>query len=229
MSTLADRIRDLERRIADVAEGAGRDPGTVRVVAISKTVTADRVREAYAAGHRLFGENRAQELVSKTDALADLPIEWHFVGRLQTNKVRFVLPRCALIHSVDRGELAERISGRLAEGDEQPILVQVNTSEEDSKAGVTLAALPALLDRIAELPGLRVEGLMTIGPFTADRDRIRNAFRSLREARDAERDVGRPGAPLQDLSMGMTADFDIAIEEGATLVRVGTALFGSRE
>lgn len=229
MSTVAQRYQRLREQIAQAARRAGRSPEEIQLVAISKTVAPDRVREAWEAGQRCFGENRAQELSAKTRALSDLHIEWHFVGYLQTNKVRLVVPTSALIHSVDRFELAAKIDRRLPADRQQPILVQVNTTGEETKAGVRSDRLAPLLDRIAELPGLRVDGLMTIGPLTDDRDQIRAAFRSLRKTLERERQRLRPRAPLRHLSMGMSGDFEIAIEEGATIVRIGTSIFGERQ
>jgi hypothetical protein len=186
------------------------------------------VREAFAAGVRRFGENRAQELARKLEALGDLPAEWHFIGQLQTNKVRAVAPACALIHSVDRTDLARRIDERASEQAPQSVLVQVNTSGEASKSGVDPDATATLLDDLAQLRGIRVDGLMTIGPLTDDPHAIRAAFRRLREQLERARTAGRPRAPLRHLSMGMSSDFAIAIEEGATLLRIGSALFGPR-
>jgi len=228
METIASRYQGLMARIAAAAARAGRDPRAVQLVAVSKTVDPARVREAYAAGARTFGENRAQELGPKAVALADLAIEWHFLGHLQSNKARAVMGVSALIHSVDRLDLAQRISAGATPEQPQRILVQVNTSGEASKSGVAPPALAALLDGIAPLPGLVVEGLMTIGPLTDDAGAIRAAFRLLRQARDRER-AARPAMPLAHLSMGMSGDFEIAIEEGATLLRIGTALFGARD
>jgi PLP dependent protein len=229
METIASRYRSLLDRIAAAAARAGRDPAGITLVAVSKTVEPDRLREAHAAGVRCFGENRAQELLPKHDALADLPLEWHFIGHLQTNKARAVMQVARRIHSVDRLELAERMSRLAAPDSPQRILVQVNTSGETSKSGIAPDRLSGLLDAIATLPGLLVEGLMTIGPLTDDPTRVRAAFRLLRAARDRERAAGRPGAALADLSMGMSGDFEMAIEEGATLLRVGSALFGARD
>jgi pyridoxal phosphate enzyme (YggS family) len=228
MDTIAARYRNLMDRIASAARGAGREPAEIALVAVSKTVEPAGVREAYAAGVRRFGENRAQELLRKREALADLAIEWHFVGHLQSNKARGVAETARLIHSVDRPELAEKLSLLAPPQTPQQVLVQVNTSGEATKSGVEPAGLSALLDGIARLPGLRVEGLMTIGPLTDDPERVRAAFRLLRALRDRERAADRPGMPLHALSMGMSGDYETAIEEGATLVRIGSALFGPR-
>lgn len=228
MESIASRYQELMTRVASAAARAGRDPSEIHLVAVSKTVAPARVREAHAAGIRRFGENRAQELGLKSSALADLAIEWHFVGHLQSNKARAVMGVAALIHSVDRLDLAQRLSAAAPAARPQRILVQVNTSGEASKSGVAPEALGTLLDGLASLPGLVVEGLMTIGPLTDDPAAIRHAFRSLREARDRER-AARPELPLTQLSMGMSGDYEIAVEEGATLLRVGTALFGLRD
>jgi PLP dependent protein len=228
MEPIAARYRNLMDRISSAARDAGREPAEIALVAVSKTVKPAGVREAYAAGVRRCGENRAQELLRKREALADLPIEWHFIGHLQTNKARGVMEAARLIHTVDRRELAGKMSLLAPAGRPQRVLVQVNTSGEATKSGIAPEGVSALLDAIAQLPGLRVEGLMTIGPLTDDPARIRAAFRLLRALRDRERAAGRPGMPLHELSMGMSGDFEMAIEEGATLVRVGSALFGAR-
>ncbi len=228
MGLVADNYLRLVERIRRAALAAGRDPDGIRLIGISKTVPAETVREAVAAGLHLFGENRAQELQVKSVALADLAIEWHFVGHLQGNKVRHVVPTCSWIHSVDSEDLARRIHERAAPSQPQPILVQVNTSGETTKFGVAPQELPALLDSIARYPNLVVVGLTTIGPLGADPERIRTAFALLRGQRDHERAAGRPRAPLEHLSMGMSDDFEIAIREGATALRIGRALFGPR-
>jgi pyridoxal phosphate enzyme (YggS family) len=225
---IAERWRALMARVNAAAERAGRNPATFRIVAISKTVSPDVIRSAFAAGIGVFGESRAQELRAKADALRDLPIEWHFVGSLQTNKVRAVMPGCALIHSVDRVSLAGEIDRRTPPDQEQNVLVQVNTTGEASKSGVAPAQLGGLLDRISSLERISVIGLMTIGPLAEDPVEIRAAFRQLRELRDRESARERPRIDLRELSMGMSGDFEIALAEGATLVRIGTALFGGR-
>jgi len=229
VGTIAENLERLRGAIAAAARAAGRDPGGIRLIAVSKTMPPERIREAQAAGQRLFGENRAQELLAKSPALADLDIAWHFIGRLQSNKARAVAAAATLIHSVDRLDLAHRLDALWAGGPPRPVLVQVNTSGEASKSGVEPGGLTELLDGIAGLPHLSVEGLMTIGPWTDDRDAVRAAFRSLARALAEQRRHDRPRAPLSELSMGMSGDFEIAIQEGATLLRIGTALFGARD
>ena len=228
VGAIAENLERVRGAIARAARDAGRDPGEIGLIAVSKTVPPERVREAWAAGQRLFGENRAQELLAKMPALADLDLAWHFIGHVQGNKARAVAEAAALIHSVDRLDLARRLDAVFADGPARPILVQVNTSGEASKSGVAPAELTQLLDQVAALPHLSVEGLMTIGPWTDDRDAVRAAFRALARALAEERRRERPRAPLRELSMGMSGDFEIAIQEGATLVRVGSAVFGTR-
>ena len=226
--TIAERREQLLERIARAARQAGRDPEEVRLLAVSKTVGSDAVREAFAAGHRLFGENRAQELRDKRRALEDLAIEWHFIGHLQTNKVRYVVPGCPLLHTMDRMDLAHKVAARLPEGEAQSVLVQVNTSGEGAKSGIEPEQLPGLLDELVNVEQLWIDGLMTIGPWGATEEENRRCFRLLREALERERLRGRPQAPLTELSMGMSGDFETAIAEGATIVRIGTDFFGPR-
>lgn len=228
MTLIADNCQRVLERIDTTARRAGRDPSAIALIAVTKTVGPEGVREAFAAGLRRFGENRAQELARKLASLDDLAAEWHFIGHLQTNKVRAVAPACALIHSVDRIDLARRIDERASAQAPQPVLVQVNTSGEASKSGIDPDGTAALLDDLAQLPGIRVDGLMTIGPLTDDPLAIRAAFRRLREELERARAAARPRAPLRHLSMGMSSDFAIAIDEGATLLRIGSAIFGPR-
>lgn len=226
--SLRINFEQIQSQIDRAAAAAGRDAAAIKLIAVSKTVSPERVQEAWDCGIRHFGENRAQELVRKTDALPNLVAQWHFIGHLQTNKARFVTPRSCLIHTVDSFKLAGLIAGHTPEGNEQPVLIQVNTTGETAKAGIEPDALPALLDELVEVPRVRIDGLMTIGPHFGDRDQIRAAFRGLRLALDRQQAVKRPRQPLRELSMGMSGDFTIAIEEGATLIRLGTAIFGDR-
>lgn len=194
-------------------------PPGVKLVAVSKAQPAEAVREAYAAGQRHFGENYVQEWRQKAEALADLgDLAWHFVGSLQTNKVKYLVGRVALVHTVDRLDLAGEISSRSAQkGSATRVLVEVNVAGEAGKSGCAPAEVPALVEAVRALPGLELRGLMCIPPAQGD---PRPHFRTLRALRD------RLG--LADLSMGMSGDYPTAIEEGATLVRVGTAIFGER-
>jgi PLP dependent protein len=197
----------------------------VRIVAVTKSHGPDAVRAALAAGIRDIGENRVQEALQKQESLSDLPIEWHLIGTLQRNKARHAAGRFALIHSVDRADLAAELDRRMPEGTRQPVLVQVNCSDEPQKGGVAPESLPALLDQLRPLGKVDVQGLMTISALTDDTAEQRRAFRRLRELRDAAEQVGHR---LPQLSMGMSGDYPIAVEEGATMIRLGTVLFGER-
>jgi PLP dependent protein len=214
--SFADRLAAVRERMTAAARRADRDPGSIRLVAVSKTQPVEAVREAVTAGQTLFGENRAQELVAKSDAVT---AEWHFIGHLQTNKVRQVVGRATLIHGVDSLGLAEEIARRGGSA----VLVQVNTSGEGSKSGVDPADALRLCEDVARLCDLR--GLMTIPAPSEDPADSRPAFRLLREMAAEGR---AKGLALDELSMGMSQDFEVAIEEGATLVRLGTILFGPR-
>jgi pyridoxal phosphate enzyme (YggS family) len=206
----------VRARIDAACARAGREPGSVRLIAVSKMQPLEKLRAAHAAGQRIFGENYAQELREKADAFPDS--EWHFIGALQTNKAKLVVGRAALVHTCDRLALAEELSKRARNaGLVQRVLLEVNAGGEPQKAGVLAQDAPALLEQVRALPGLRCEGLMCIPPAAGD---PRPHFRALREL--AER------LALRELSMGMSADFEAAIEEGATLVRVGTDIFGER-
>lgn len=210
-------------RIASAARRAGRNPEDVLLVAVTKTVGVAEAQALVEAGAADLGENRVQEGLRKQEALAALPIRWHMIGRLQTNKVNKVVNRFFWIHSLDRLKLAEAISrSAVAAECEMNVLLQVNTSGESSKAGFAPEALGEALPRLSELPGLRVSGLMTMAPLLDEPEGTRPCFRRLRELRDEH---GPRYPELTHLSMGMTQDFEIAIEEGATMVRIGTALF----
>jgi pyridoxal phosphate enzyme (YggS family) len=199
----------------------------VRVVGVTKTHGPEAVQAAIAAGLRDIGENRVQEALQKQDALPGLPAEWHLIGTLQRNKARHVVGRFALIHSLDREDLAAELNRRVAgSGARQRVLVQVNCSGESQKGGVSPGHLPAFLDQLAELDRLEVLGLMTMSALTPDDAEQRRAFRLLRELRDAGETAGHQ---LPELSMGMSGDYPIAVEEGATMIRLGTVLFGERE
>ncbi len=197
----------------------------VRIVAVTKTHGPEAVRAALAAGLTDIGENRVQEALQKQEALPGLPVAWHLIGTLQRNKARHAAGRFALIHSVDRAELATELDRRVPPGDRQAVLVQVNCSGEAQKGGVEPEGLPALLEELAGLARLDVRGLMTRSALTDEVAEQRRAFRLLRELRDA---AERGGARLPELSMGMSGDYPAAVEEGATMIRLGTVLFGER-
>lgn len=226
--TIAHHIACLQDRIRQVCLACGRDPGTVRLVAVSKTRPAGDVEVAAAAGQTLFGENYVQELTAKAAAV-QAPVEWHFIGHLQSNKVRQISGLVSLIHSVDRLSLAEEIERQWARLEQVcPVLVQVNVSAEASKSGATAGEALELVRRIAALPHLRVAGLMTMPPFLDDPEGARPYFRELCQLAATIREAAISGVAMDELSMGMSGDFEVAIQEGATLIRVGTAIFGER-
>ncbi len=214
---VAAGLATVRARIAEACARARRDPASVRLIAVSKTKPLELLRQALSAGQTVFGENSAQELKEKADALG-AGVEWHFIGALQTNKARVVVGRAALIHTCDRLALAQELSKRAKNaGLTQRVLLEVNVGREPQKAGVLPEDAPALLDQVRALPSLQCDGLMCIPPAEGD---PRPHFRALRELAEQLR--------LAELSMGMSADYEAAIEEGATLVRVGTAIFGPR-
>jgi PLP dependent protein len=215
-----DRVR---ARIRAAEGAAGRREGSVTLVAVSKTMPPEDVAAALAAGQRDFGENYAQELRDKRQVLAAAQPRWHFIGPLQSNKVKYVAGQVALVHSLDTPELLAEVDRRA--GAVQEILIQVNVAGEAGKRGVAPGGLPALLDGMAALPRLRCVGLMVIPPLQGD---PRPHFAALRALRDREAARARPQVELRELSMGMSEDLETAIAQGATLVRVGTAIFGER-
>lgn len=227
--SIAENIEAIRQRIAQAAVKAGRDPEQVRLVAVSKTKPAVAIAEAFKSGQLIFGENYVQELVGKS---AELPQEicWHFIGHLQSNKVRQIAGLVDMIHSVDRISLAHEIHRQWsALGKCCDILIQVNISKEATKSGTSSAELLDLVREVATLSHLRIRGLMTMPPFFDDPEAARPYFAALRElAREVEA-AKIPGVEMRELSMGMSGDFEAAIAEGATLVRVGSALFGERE
>jgi pyridoxal phosphate enzyme (YggS family) len=226
MNFIAQNLAEVRAVIEAAAHKAGRDPAAVRLVAVSKTVDLERIRAAIAAGQDLFGENYLQEAKAKIDALGR-QVSWHLVGHLQTKKAKGAVELFDLIHSVDRVKLARALEAAAVRlGKVQDILIQVNQGGEETKSGVVPEAAPELLREIARLPHLRVVGLMTMPPWFSDPEAVRPYFRDLRELRERLRD--QSGLPLPELSMGMSGDYAAAVEEGATLVRVGTAIFGRR-
>lgn len=235
-SGIAGRLTALRSAITAACERAGRDPQGVRLLAVSKLQPTSSIVEALAAGQQHFGENYAQELRDKDAELRPLPeatgLTWHFIGPLQRNKVHLVLGRAALIHSVDRIELIEALRARHERSEGAPaqdVLIEVSLAGEAQKAGCDPSALPQLLDAIAGSGGsLRCRGLMCMPPLSDDPEASRPYFRKLRQLREEVGQTPRSHVELIELSMGMSHDFTVAIEEGATLVRIGTALFGPR-
>jgi pyridoxal phosphate enzyme (YggS family) len=227
--SISDNLKNINQRIAAAAVKTGRDPASVRLVAVSKTRPAALVDEAARCGQLLFGENYVQEFAAKASAVHE-PVEWHFIGHLQSNKVKYVAGVVSLIHSVDRLSLAEEIDsqwGRL--GKVCNVLIQVNIACEASKCGTTSEGLLDLVAAVARLPHLRVRGVMTMPPFFDDPEGARPYFHELKRLAGLLAAEEMEGVAMTELSMGMSGDFEVAIEEGATLVRVGTAIFGERE
>ena len=229
MSSIADRLQQVRQRLERAAVGAGRDPSTVQLVAVSKTFPAPAVREAYAAGQRNFGENRVQEALQKIGETADLPIRWHLLGHVQANKARKAGQVFAVVQSVDGVELLRKLDAAAAEaGRTLDLLIQVDLAQEASKFGVPPEAALPLFVAGASCRAARIVGLMTLPPVPDQPEDARPWFRRLREARDAWAASDVPAHMLRELSMGMSGDFEVAVEEGATIVRVGTAIFGAR-
>jgi len=232
VADIAQNVAAVRERIAAAARRAGRDPGSIALMAVTKTVEPRRIREAHAAGIRLFGENRVQEFGEKINLLRDLEgSSFHLIGHLQTNKAARAAEIFSAVDSLDSLRLAEKLNQAGAKLKRRlDVLIEVNVGGEAAKSGVPpdSAELEALLSAAARLESLRFSGLMTVPPFTADPEQARPHFRRLRELRDAMATRVPPGVQLRELSMGMSHDFEVAIEEGATCVRVGTAIFGAR-
>ena len=226
---IAANIEQIRERMRRRCAQVGRDPADVTLVAVAKTFSASMIREAVGAGSRDIGESYVQELVAKRAELAGEDIRWHFVGHLQRNKVRHIAPWIHLIHAVDDAELAAEIDRRGAQaGRTIDVLLEVNAAGERSKFGVPFGEVSGLVRSLERLRNLRVVGLMTMGPLVEDPEESRPMFRRLREVRDEIASQGGDRVVMHHLSMGMTGDFEVAIEEGATLVRIGTAIFGAR-
>ncbi|MFU8795303.1 MAG: YggS family pyridoxal phosphate-dependent enzyme [Dethiobacteria bacterium] len=219
---LVENYKRVQNEITAAARRAGRNPDAVKLIAVTKTVGFNEVQHAISLGIRDFGENRVQDAAEKVERFP--AVNWHFIGHLQSNKVKNVLPAYSLIHSLDRLSLAEALQGRAENLDlVVDALVQVNVSGELSKFGLSPAKLPAFLLKLYSYDRIRVRGLMTMAPFLDDPEDVRPYFRHLRQLRDHN---ARPEVELTELSMGMTNDFIVAVEEGATMVRIGSALFG---
>jgi hypothetical protein len=226
--SVAGNLKQIEERIRTSAQRVGRNPDSVRLVAVSKTQPAEAVKAALEAGQQLFGENYVQEFLEKAQQLP-ASVEWHFIGSLQSNKVKYLAGLTTLIHSVDRLSLAREIDRQWEKiGKPCDILLQVNISGEETKSGTTSEDLLQLARESSLLPHLRVRGLMTMPPFFDEPERVRPYFRELRRLAEVLTAEQIPGITMEELSMGMSGDFEVAIEEGATLVRVGSAIFGER-
>jgi pyridoxal phosphate enzyme (YggS family) len=227
--SIKENLEQVKQNIANAAVKAGKRPEDIVLVMATKTVDTERIREAVRAGGRIIGENKIQEALKKYEVLKDEDAEWHFIGHLQTNKVKDVLKFADMIHSVDRLSLVEKLDQRLQhEGRSMDILIQVNTSHEESKYGVSPEEAIDLVRQTAKYDTLKIYGLMTIGLFTKDEVKIRKCFKSLKGINDNIIKEGIDRVQMKYLSMGMSGDYQIAIEEGANMVRIGTAIFGAR-
>ncbi|MDH5666784.1 MAG: YggS family pyridoxal phosphate-dependent enzyme [Nitrospira sp.] len=228
--TIAERVQSVLSTIRTAAEECGRQPDSVRLVAATKTVAVDRIRIGIGAGLSILGENRVQEALPKVTALKEEPVRWHFIGQLQRRKVRSVVGVFDMIHSVDSLELAQEIDRRAMEaGCLQDILLEVNIGGEPTKAGFQPEDLKSVVPTMAALPHIRVKGLMTIPPPADEAESVRGYFRRLRELAESIAAQKIAGVTMDELSMGMSNDYMVAIQEGATFVRVGSAIFGARD
>jgi pyridoxal phosphate enzyme (YggS family) len=226
---IAANLASVRRAVAEAAHGARRDPADIRLVAVSKTFGAADIREALAAGQRDFGENRVQEGLEKVAALADVSVEWHLIGHLQSNKAAKAARAFHWIHSVDSRELVGRLDRAAADAGVRPqVLVQVDLAREAAKSGADTAAVPDVVRAVIDSRALELRGLMIVPPLPIDPEDSRPWFRQIRDLRDQLIAHGTPAARLAQLSMGMSHDFPVAIAEGATIIRVGTAIFGHR-
>ncbi len=227
--SIKENLERVRQNITHAAEKIGKKPEDITLVMATKTVDAERIREAIREGGRIIGENRVQEALKKYKILKDEGVEWHFIGHLQTNKVKDVLKFANMIHSVDRLPLVEKLDQRLQqEGRSIDILIQVNTSHEESKYGIAPEEAITLIKQTAKYDTINIRGLMTIGLFTKDEVKIRKCFKVLKEVYDRSIKEGIDRVQMNYLSMGMSGDYQIAVEEGANMVRIGTAIFGAR-
>lgn len=227
--SIEENLKQVKENIANAAVKIGKKPEDITLVMATKTVPPERIREAVRAGGDIIAENKIQEALKKYEVLKEEKAKWHFIGHLQTNKVKDVLKFADMVHSVDRISLVEKLDHRLMqEGRSMDILIQVNTSYEDSKYGVALEEAISLIRQTAKYDTLKIWGLMTIGLFTKDEVKIRECFKLLKKIHDEAVNEGIDRVSMKYLSMGMSGDYEIAIEEGANMVRVGTAIFGAR-
>ncbi|WP_455661892.1 YggS family pyridoxal phosphate-dependent enzyme [Pradoshia sp.] len=221
---VASNLHNIEKRISEAAERAGRNPNEIKIIAVTKYVTAERAKEAVEAGIHHLGENRSEGILAKRESFNEQPV-WHFIGSLQTRKVKSIIDKVNVIHSLDRISLAEEIQKRA----EKPVdcLVQVNVSGEDTKHGIPPQETMEFVKQLANFDKIKIIGLMTMAPLTDNKDEIRQCFKNLKELQVQIQKLLLPSAPCRELSMGMSNDFEIAVEEGSTMVRIGTALVGN--
>lgn len=228
-STICSNLEQIHNRIQNTCKQIGRDPGELRLIAVSKTKPLSAIEEAIDCGQTAFGENRARELQEKMEQLDEPDVEWHYVGPMQTNKIKYMVPRVDWIHSIYKKKYFDEIEKRAADtGRVINTLIQVNISREDQKQGCKPAHVPQLLEHARSMSHLKVRGLMGMASFTDDRDQIREEFQVLKRTLEENRGQNGGAVMLEHLSMGMTNDLEIAIEEGSTMLRIGTAIFGER-
>lgn len=226
---LADNLRQVQANIEAACKCVGRDPSEVTLVAVSKTKPVDMLMEAYDAGARVFGENKVQEIMDKYDHIPS-DVQWHMIGHLQRNKVKYIVDKVSMIHSVDSLRLAETIEQEAAKKNVKvPILLEVNVAEEESKFGLKMDEVLPLIQEISSFPHIEIKGLMTIAPFVDDPEDNREVFRKLKKLSVDIAAKNINNTTMSVLSMGMTGDYQVAIQEGATMVRVGTGIFGARD
>ncbi len=223
-NVVCQNVQRIEERILQACQRSGRSREEIILLGASKYADAEKIRQAYQCGVKVFGESRAQDFLKKLEILKDLPIDWHFIGRLQTNKVKYIIDKVSLIHSVDRPNLAEEINKRAEKIQKvQDVLIEVNVGGEETKGGVSPEELKNLFEYCLNLKNIRVLGLMAIPPYEEDPEKVRPYFIKLRKLKEMlEKDYG---IKLPHLSMGMSNDFEVAVEEGATILRIGSALF----
>lgn len=226
---LADNLRQVQANIEAACKSVGRDPSEVTLVAVSKTKPVEMLMEAYDAGARVFGENKVQEIMDKYDHIPS-DVQWHMIGHLQRNKVKYIVDKVSMIHSVDSLRLAETIEQEAAKKDVKvPILLEVNVAEEESKFGLKMDEVLPLIHEISSFRHIEIKGLMTIAPFVDDPEENREVFRKLKKLSVDIAAKNINNTTMSVLSMGMTGDYQVAIQEGATMVRVGTGIFGARD
>jgi len=229
MSSVLENLASIRVSMAAACARVDRDPAGVKLIGVTKMVPIERIREGVEAGLISLGENYVQEALEKIEALREFEISWHFIGHLQSNKAKMVVEGFDLIHTVDRKSLAKELNRRARQQDKIiPVLLQVNVGQEETKSGTSSEEVGALFQYVSSLDAMKVKGLMTLPPYLEDPEEVRPYFRQLRNLLDQLRQQASSPEDLTELSMGMSHDFEVAIEEGATLIRVGTALFGSR-
>jgi pyridoxal phosphate enzyme (YggS family) len=228
LQEIQDNITTISQNIRDICLRTGKDPGSITIIAVTKTVDCDRIKYAIQCGMQNIGENKVQEVMAKYEKIEG-NVKWHLIGHLQTNKVKYIIDKVGLIHSVDSVGLAEEISKRAEKtGIVKDVLVQVNVAEEETKFGINYDDTDSFVKQLSELQGIRVKGLMTIAPNFEDKELARPVFRKLKEKFDLLAKAGIPNIEMKYLSMGMTNDYMVAIEEGSNMVRIGTGIFGAR-